>query len=62
MTPTALGGSIADVAAEHNVALDDVKGALSRGAPVIFAMPGMVLATIFVCLPFVIREVIPVLR
>jgi sulfate transport system permease protein len=32
------------------------------GITVIFAMPGMVLATIFVCLPFVIREVIPVLR
>jgi sulfate transport system permease protein len=32
------------------------------GIRVIFAVPGMVLATIFVCLPFVIREVIPVLR
>jgi sulfate/thiosulfate transport system permease protein len=32
------------------------------GINVIFAVPGMVLATIFVCLPFVIREVIPVLR
>jgi sulfate transport system permease protein len=32
------------------------------GLRIIFAMPGMVLATIFVCLPFVIREVIPVLR
>ncbi len=32
------------------------------GFTIIFAMPGMVLATIFVCLPFVIREVIPVLR
>lgn len=32
------------------------------GITVIFAMPGMILATIFVCLPFVIREVIPVLR
>lgn len=29
---------------------------------VIFAFPGMVLATIFVCLPFVVREVTPVLR
>ena len=28
----------------------------------IFALPGMVLATIFVSLPFVVREVIPVLR
>jgi len=32
------------------------------GFQVIFAMPGMVLATIFVSLPFVVREVIPVLR
>ena len=29
---------------------------------VIFALPGMVLATTFVCLPFVVREVAPVLR
>ncbi len=27
-----------------------------------FAIPGMVLATIFVSLPFVVREVVPVLR
>lgn len=33
-----------------------------HGIRVIFAMPGMVLATIVVCLPFVVREVIPVLR
>ena len=32
------------------------------GFPVIFALPGMVLATIFVSLPFVVREVVPVLR
>ena len=29
---------------------------------VIFSLPGMVLATIFVSLPFVVREVVPVLR
>src|SRR5207237_5219483 len=29
---------------------------------VLFATPGMVLATIFVSLPFVVREVVPVLR
>jgi sulfate transport system permease protein len=29
---------------------------------VVFAFPGMVLATIFVSLPFVVREVVPVLR
>jgi sulfate transport system permease protein len=33
-----------------------------HGIQVIFAVPGMVLATIFVCLPFVVREVEPVLR
>jgi sulfate/thiosulfate transport system permease protein len=32
------------------------------GIQVIFSVPGMVLATIFVCLPFVVREVTPVLR
>jgi sulfate transport system permease protein len=37
--------------------------ALARqGMQVIFSMPGMVLATIFVSLPFVAREVMPVLR
>jgi sulfate/thiosulfate transport system permease protein len=29
---------------------------------VIFALPGMILATIFVSVPFVVREVVPVLR
>ena len=33
-----------------------------HGIRIIFALPGMVLATIFVCIPFVAREVIPVLR
>ena len=33
-----------------------------HGILVIFALPGMVLATLFVCIPFVAREVIPVLR
>ena len=32
------------------------------GVQVIFAPPGMILATLFVSLPFVVREVIPVLR
>jgi sulfate transport system permease protein len=35
---------------------------VSAGFQVIFALPGMILATIFVSLPFVAREVIPVLR
>ena len=34
----------------------------ANGIRVIFAVPGMVLATIFVSLPFVVREVVPVLR
>ena len=34
----------------------------SSGIRVIFSTPGMVLATIFVSLPFVVREVVPVLR
>jgi sulfate transport system permease protein len=32
------------------------------GITVIFALPGMILATLFVSLPFVVREVMPVLR
>jgi sulfate transport system permease protein len=35
---------------------------LENGMQVIFALPGMILATIFVSLPFVVREVVPVLR
>jgi sulfate/thiosulfate transport system permease protein len=34
----------------------------SLGIQVIFSLPGMALATIFVSLPFVVREVLPVLR
>ncbi|HEX6461487.1 MAG TPA: sulfate ABC transporter permease subunit [Thermoleophilaceae bacterium] len=33
-----------------------------HGVRVIFSMPGMVLATIFVSLPFVVRETVPVLE
>jgi sulfate transport system permease protein len=33
-----------------------------HGIQIIFSLPGMVLATIFVSLPFVAREVVPVLR
>jgi sulfate transport system permease protein len=35
---------------------------LAHGLHVIFAVPGMILATIFISLPFVVREVVPVLR
>jgi sulfate transport system permease protein len=34
----------------------------ANGIQVIFALPGIVLATIFVTLPFVVREVVPVLH
>jgi sulfate transport system permease protein len=37
-------------------------GWLGGALPVIFSLPGMVLATTFVTLPFVVREVEPVLR
>ena len=37
-------------------------GSTLTGIQVIFALPAMVLATIFVSLPFVVREVVPVLR
>jgi sulfate transport system permease protein len=33
-----------------------------HGVKVAFALPGMVLATMFISLPFVVREVVPVLR
>jgi sulfate/thiosulfate transport system permease protein len=33
-----------------------------HGVQIVFALPGMVLVTIFVSLPFVVREVVPVLR
>jgi len=37
-------------------------GALSTlGIQIIFSLPGIILATVFVCLPFVVREVAPVL-
>lgn len=35
---------------------------LDHGVQVIFSTPGMVIATIFVSLPFVVREVVPVLQ
>ena len=38
------------------------EGWLSLPFRVVFAVPGMVLATVFVSLPFVVREVTPVLR
>jgi sulfate transport system permease protein len=37
-------------------------GLAESGLRIIFSLPGMVLATIFVTLPFVVREVEPVLR
>jgi sulfate transport system permease protein len=37
-------------------------GLAAHGLKILFAVPGMVLATMFVSLPFVVREVVPVLR
>ena len=34
----------------------------ARGIQIIFALPAMILVTIFISIPFVIREVLPVLR
>jgi sulfate transport system permease protein len=34
----------------------------SRGIQIIFALPSMVIVTVFICIPFVIREVVPVLE
>ena len=37
-------------------------GLADHGIEILFALPGMTIATIFVSLPFVVREVVPVLR
>jgi sulfate transport system permease protein len=55
------------VAGQKLVILYGPEGWLGRGLEaagyrVIYAVPGMVLATVFVTLPFVVREVVPVLR
>jgi sulfate/thiosulfate transport system permease protein len=34
----------------------------AHGIQILFALPSMVLVTIFICIPFVIREVVPVLK
>jgi sulfate transport system permease protein len=34
----------------------------ARGIQILFALPSMVLVTIFICIPFAIREVVPVLE
>jgi sulfate/thiosulfate transport system permease protein len=34
----------------------------SHGIRVLFAVPSMVIVTVFICIPFVIREVVPVLQ
>src|SRR5712691_4178440 len=38
------------------------RGGWLGGHAIVFALPGMAIATIFVSLPFVVREVVPVLR
>jgi sulfate/thiosulfate transport system permease protein len=37
-------------------------GLAGHGLQILFALPGMILATMFISLPFVVREVVPVLR
>ena len=39
-----------------------LSGVSEHGIKILFSIPGMTLATIFVSLPFVVREVVPVLR
>jgi len=34
----------------------------ARGIQIIFALPSMILVTIFICIPFTIREIVPVLE
>ncbi len=38
------------------------RGLQSSGVRIIYAIPGMILATLFVTVPFVVRELVPVLR
>jgi sulfate/thiosulfate transport system permease protein len=59
VSPIVIGLSLVLVYGVHGW----VGSALARaGIQVIFSVPGVVLATIFVSLPFVVREVTPVLR
>jgi len=59
ISPVVVGLSLILVYGQNGWFGDDLARA---GVQVIFALPGMILATIFVSLPFVAREVIPVLR
>jgi sulfate transport system permease protein len=34
----------------------------SRGIQIVFALPAMIIVTIFICIPFVIREIAPILE
>jgi len=59
MSPVVVGPAIVLVYGSRN----PIGGALVRiGFPVVYALPGMVLATVFVSLPLVLREVVPVLE
>ncbi len=42
--------------------IDSINGALGTNIQIVFAIPGVVLATIFVTFPFVSREIVPVLN
>ena len=59
LSPVVVGLALVLVYGRHGWFGDWLAGG---GIRVVFALPGMVLATIFVSLPFVVREVVPVLR
>lgn len=59
VSPVVIGLSLILVYGIHGLLGPSLAGA---GIRVIFSVPGIVLATIFVSLPFVVREVAPVLR
>jgi sulfate/thiosulfate transport system permease protein len=59
VSPVVVGLALILLYGRHGWFGDDLAAA---GVHVIFGVPGIVLATVFVTLPFVVREVIPVLR
>ena len=59
VSPVVVGLALLLVYGQNGWFGHDLAGA---GIQVIFSTPGIVLATIFVSLPFVVREVVPVLR
>src|SRR5919109_215299 len=61
--PLALSPVVVGLALVSLYGLDGWFGGLAEhGIKILFAVPGIVLATIFVTVPFVVREVVPILR